>query len=126
MKRIRVPGSSANLGSLTILQDHSEFKSVTDCRLGPGFDVFGLALKAKTPSQKFSVCLELEIEPLPQGASAPGNCEIICKGEGAGSFPTAVDENLVTKVALYVLRSNGIKGSVDILDHGCELCFLNM
>lgn len=90
MKQIRVPGSSANLG--------------------PGFDVFGLALKATSNSQKFSVCLELSIEQLPQGAAPPGNCEIICKGEGADSLSTVYDENLVTKVALYVLRSHGIVG----------------
>ncbi|KAI4227669.1 MAG: hypothetical protein L6R36_002221 [Xanthoria steineri] len=90
MKRIRVPGSTANLG--------------------PGFDVLGLALKATSASQKFSVCLELYVEQLPEGPSVPGKCEIICKGEGAGTFSTACEENLVTKVALYVLRSHGIRG----------------
>ncbi|KAL9042835.1 MAG: hypothetical protein Q9180_000316, partial [Flavoplaca navasiana] len=76
----------------------------------PGFDVLGLALKATSASEKFSICLELLIEQLREGTSIPGNCEIICKGEGEGTFSTACDENLVTKVALYVLRSHGIRG----------------
>lgn len=95
---------------------HDELTPIqTEWPPGPGFDVLGLALKATSASQKFSVCLELYIEQLPEGSSVSGNCEIICKGEGAGTFSTACEENLVTKVALYVLRSHGIRGSVSYL-----------
>ena len=82
-------------------------------------------MKASSASQKLSICLELQIEQLPQGTSAPGNCEIICKGEGAESFSTAFDENLVTKVALYVLRSHGIRGSVTFSDGNLRSYFMN-
>lgn len=89
MKTIRVPASSANLG--------------------PGFDVFGLALKSiPSASHKFSTFLELQIEQLPQGTSAPFNCEIQCEGEGSETLSHVVDENLITKVSLYLLRCHGI------------------
>ncbi|KAL9133389.1 MAG: hypothetical protein Q9175_005435 [Cornicularia normoerica] len=90
MKIIRVPATSANLG--------------------PGFDVLGLALKsAPAASQRFSNLLELQIEELCQGSlsSAPWNCEIICEGEGSELLSSLVHENLVTQVALYVLRCHG-------------------
>ena len=121
MKKIRVPGSSANLGLSA--QESSYLQVRTHCRLGPGFDVFGLALKSASASQKFSICLELQIEQLPQGNSIPGNCEIICKGEGADSLSRALEENLVTKVALYVLRCHGIRGSVTLSGGGLKCCF---
>lgn len=112
MKKIRVPGSSANLGRSARSYPFYTYKLT--CRLGPGFDVLGLSLKSADASQKLSICLELQIEQLPQGTSAPGNCEIICEGEGADSLSRAFDKNLVTKVALYVLRSHGLGGSVTL------------
>lgn len=75
IKRIRVPCSSANLG--------------------PGFDVFGLALKASSVlsgPQRFSAVLEVEIEELPHENGPPLNCEIICEGEGCESISPAVDK----------------------------------
>ena len=91
MKIIRVPATSANLGS--------------------GFDVLGLALKsAPSASQGFPTnLLELQIEELCQKnlRSAPWNCEIICQGEGSELLSSLVHENLVTQVALYVLRCHG-------------------
>lgn len=36
------------------------------------------------------------------------NCEIECEGEGAETLSCAPDKNLITKVALYVLRCHGI------------------
>jgi len=90
MKTIRVPATSANLGS--------------------GFDVLGLALRsAPSASQRFSNLLELRIEELCQGSSssAPWNCEITCEGEGSELLSSLVHENLVTQVALYVLRCHG-------------------
>lgn len=74
-RRIRVPCSSANLG--------------------PGFDVFGLALKAPSVPfgpQRFGAVLEVHIEKLPHENSAPLNCEIECEGEGSESISRAVDE----------------------------------
>ena len=74
-KRIRVPCSSANLG--------------------PGFDVFGLALKASSVPigpQEFSAVLELRIEDLPLESSAPLNCEIECEGKGSQSISRDVDK----------------------------------
>jgi len=91
MKVIRVPATSANLGS--------------------GFDVLGLALRSSAPSasQGLSNLLELQIEKLCQESlsSAPWNCEIICQGEGSELLSSLVHENLVTQVALYVLRCHG-------------------
>ena len=90
MKIIRVPATSANLGS--------------------GFDVLGLALRSATSaSNRFNNLLELQIEDLGQATStpAPWNCELICQGEGAETLSSLVHENLVTQVALYVLRCHG-------------------
>ena len=78
-KRIRVPCSSANLG--------------------PGFDVFGLALKASSVlfgPQRFSAVLEVQIEELSHECSAPLNCEIECEGEGSESISHAVDKKYAT------------------------------
>jgi len=74
-KKIRVPSSSSNLG--------------------PGFDVFGLALKATSGlfgSQRFSAVLEVQIEELSHESLSPLNCEIECVGEGSESLSLAVDE----------------------------------
>ena len=72
--RIRVPCSSANLG--------------------PGFDVFGLALQAHSiplGPQTFSAILEVQIEKLPHESTIPLNCEIECEGEDSESLSRAVD-----------------------------------
>ena len=90
MKIIRVPATSANLGS--------------------GFDVLGLALRcAPSASQGLGNLLELQIEELGQESlsSAPWNCELTCQGEGSELLSSLVHENLVTQVALYVLRCHG-------------------
>ena len=73
--RIRVPCSSANLG--------------------PGFDVFGLALRASQVlpgPQRFGAVLEVEIEELSHENLGPLNCKIECEGEGAESISHAVDK----------------------------------
>ena len=76
MISIKVPGSSANLGS--------------------GFDTLGLSL---------SLYLELEVEVVQSDSSdAPQSCEISCEGYGAESIRKIPDQNLITQVALYVLR----------------------
>ena len=91
---IKVPSSSANLG--------------------PGFDVFGLALKSLDVSDASagqgisSALLELLVSVLPSDLSSNSlNCEISCEGQGAEYIRQAPDENLITQVALYVLRCHG-------------------
>ena len=64
--------------------------------LGPGFDVLGLAL---------SLYLELQVTSTSASSSdAHLNCEITCAGLGAENLRTNPEENLITQVALYVLR----------------------
>lgn len=58
----------------------------SSANLGPGFDVFGLALEASSVPfgpQRFSAVLELQIEELSHEISAPLNCKIECEGEGS-------------------------------------------
>lgn len=79
---IRTPSSSANIG--------------------PGFDVIGLAL---------SLYLELRvtIDRSKTSSDLPLNCRITYEGEGAdsGGVPLDPGANLITRVALYVLRCHG-------------------
>ncbi|ROT35482.1 homoserine kinase [Sodiomyces alkalinus F11] len=80
---IKVPSSSANIG--------------------PGFDVIGLAL---------SVYLELHVtidRSKPEPSKLPLNCRITYEGQGEGSPDISLDpsSNLITRVALYVLRCHG-------------------
>lgn len=81
---IRTPASSANIG--------------------PGFDVIGLAL---------SLYMELHVtidrsssSSSSSSSSHPLNCRITYEGEGAATGEISLDPevNLVTRVALYVLR----------------------
>lgn len=74
---IKVPCSSANIG--------------------PGFDVIGLAL---------SMYLELHvtIDRSKTSSTSPLNCNITYEGEGAEEISLDPDKNLLTRVALYVLR----------------------
>lgn len=74
---IKVPCSSANIG--------------------PGFDVIGLAL---------SMYLELHvtIDQSKTTSAEPLNCRITYEGEGEGEISLDPDTNLLTRVALYVLR----------------------
>lgn len=74
----------------------------SSANIGPGFDVIGLAL---------SVYLELHVHINPTKAPADGttfplNCEITYEGQGQGSGDISLDPevNLITRVALYVLR----------------------
>ncbi|KAI2466449.1 homoserine kinase [Annulohypoxylon bovei var. microspora] len=76
---IRTPSSSANIG--------------------PGFDVIGLAL---------SMYLELHVtvDRTKSSSQEPLNCRITYEGQGEGSGDVPLDPaaNLITRVALYVLR----------------------
>lgn len=67
--------------------------------MGPGFDVMGLAL---------SMYLELHVtvaeRPSPK---LPLNCSLSYEGCGAEELSLDPEANLVTRVALYVLRCHG-------------------
>jgi homoserine kinase len=71
----------------------------SSANIGPGFDVIGLAL---------SIYLELEvtIDRSKQSSQEPLNCRITYEGQGEGSGEVPLDPsaNLITRVALYVLR----------------------
>lgn len=63
---------------------------------GPGFDVAGVALT------RF---LELHVKiGQSENPRATSNCVITCEGEGSQNIDLAPDRNLLTRVALYVLR----------------------
>ncbi|KAL2204172.1 homoserine kinase [Sarocladium strictum] len=71
----------------------------SSANIGPGFDVIGLAL---------SVYLELHvtIDRSKKTSEHPLNCRVTYEGQGEGSPDISLDpqENLLTRVALYVLR----------------------
>ncbi|TDZ15850.1 Homoserine kinase [Colletotrichum orbiculare MAFF 240422] len=74
----------------------------SSANIGPGFDVIGLAL---------SIYLELHvtIDRSVQTSKEPLNCRITYEGQGEGSSDISLDPsvNLITRVALYVLRCHG-------------------
>lgn len=71
----------------------------SSANIGPGFDVIGLAL---------SVYLELHvtIDRSKTRSEHPLNCRVTYEGQGEGSDDISLDpqNNLITRVALYVLR----------------------
>src|SRR5436305_11295332 len=74
----------------------------SSANIGPGFDVLGLAL---------SLYLEVHVSlKSPQAPSElPLNCSITCQDECGGGEDISLDPqaNLITRVALYVLRCHG-------------------
>jgi homoserine kinase len=74
----------------------------SSANIGPGFDVIGLAL---------SMYLELQvtIDRAKGHSDHPLNCWVTYEGEGAesGEIPLDPEVNLITRVALYVLRCHG-------------------
>lgn len=74
----------------------------SSANIGPGFDVIGLAL---------SIYLELHvtIDRSKSSSEYPLNCRITYEGQGQGSPDVSLDPhcNLITRVALYVLRCHG-------------------
>lgn len=74
----------------------------SSANIGPGFDVIGLAL---------SLYLELHvtIDRSKGTSSSPLNCRVTYEGDGeeSGDIPLNPDANLITRVALYVLRCHG-------------------
>ncbi|KAI5467187.1 homoserine kinase [Mariannaea sp. PMI_226] len=77
----------------------------SSANIGPGFDVIGLAL---------SVYLELHvtIDRTKTKSDHPLNCRITYEGQGEGSDDISLDpqSNLITRVALYVLRCHDQRG----------------
>ncbi len=68
----------------------------SSANIGPGFDVIGLAL---------SMYLELHVTVSPSSTDEyPLNCKITYEGQGAAGVPLNPSDNLITRVALYVLR----------------------
>jgi homoserine kinase len=71
----------------------------SSANIGPGFDVIGLAL---------SLYLELHvtIDRAKEKSEHPLNCRVTYEGDSAdsGEVPLDPDANLITRVALYVLR----------------------
>jgi homoserine kinase len=69
----------------------------SSANIGPGFDVIGLAL---------SIYLELQvtIDRTKTSSTHPLNCKITYEGEGEADVPLDPSANLITRVALYVLR----------------------
>lgn len=71
----------------------------SSANIGPGFDVIGLAL---------SIYLELHvtIDRTKTTSSYPLNCRVTYEGQGDGTDDISLDpsSNLLTRVALYVLR----------------------
>ncbi|KAL0950616.1 hypothetical protein HGRIS_007407 [Hohenbuehelia grisea] len=73
----------------------------TSANIGPGFDVVGLSL---------SLYLTLTVTiPASQPNQAYVAPTITYSGEGADEVPLDAYKNLTTRVALYVLRSHGIR-----------------
>ncbi|WYZ41200.1 hypothetical protein EsH8_V_000095 [Colletotrichum jinshuiense] len=74
----------------------------SSANIGPGFDVIGLAL---------SIYLELHvtIDRSKTTSSEPLNCRLTYEGQGEGTTDISLDPsvNLITRVALYVLRCHG-------------------
>ena len=71
----------------------------SSANIGPGFDVIGIALS-------LYLDLSVTISDAPPSTPAPFNCTISAAGEGASSIALEPDVNLITRVALYVLRSH--------------------
>lgn len=81
------------------------FKISVPCssaNIGPGFDVLGLALSSFLE-------LEVKVDMTQDHAEDPNNCKITYEGEGSDGVPLSSDKNLITRVALYVLRCNQIR-----------------
>lgn len=68
------------------------------CWTGPGFDVLGLTLSLYTS-------LDVRLEASAKAQLPP---KVTCSGEGAAEAPLDPYKNLITRVALYVLRCHNI------------------
>jgi homoserine kinase len=72
----------------------------SSANIGPGFDVIGLAL---------SMYLELHVtvDRSKTSTEAPLNCVLTYEGDGEEDISLDPASNLITRVALYVLRCHG-------------------
>jgi len=89
-------GSSTTPTTTTTTMETFTIKTpCTSANIGPGFDVIGLAL---------SMYLELRVtvDRSKKSSDQPLNCRITYEGEG--DVPLDPESNLITRVALYVLR----------------------
>ncbi|KAM3469262.1 hypothetical protein MY5147_007188 [Beauveria neobassiana] len=85
--------------STTAMESFTIKTPCSSANIGPGFDVIGLAL---------SIYLELRVT-VDRGktrSEAPLNCRITYEGQGEGGSDISLNpqSNLITRVALYVLR----------------------
>lgn len=84
---------------MTIMESFTIRTPCSSANIGPGFDVIGLAL---------SIYLELRvtIDRSKSSSDQPLNCRVTYEGEGeeTGEVPLDPSANLITQVALYVLR----------------------
>jgi homoserine kinase len=70
----------------------------TSANIGPGFDVCGVSL---------SLALTLDVHV--GDTSAPPGLTLAYTGEGADEVPLDPYKNLLTRIALYVLRCHGVR-----------------
>jgi len=75
----------------------------SSANIGPGFDVIGLAL---------SMYLELHVtvDRTKTSSELPLNCRITYEGQGEDDISLDPEVNLITRVALYVLRCHDQRG----------------
>lgn len=91
--------STATSSSSTQYRRHAIHVPATSANLGPGFDVAGIALS-------LSLVVTVSIPTTaPSERSLP---TITYSGLDSANVPLSPYKNLLTRVALYVLRSNGI------------------
>ena len=72
----------------------------SSANIGPGFDVIGLALSKYLE-------LRVTIDRTKTSSELPLNCSLSYQGNNAADIPLNPEVNLITRVALYVLRCNG-------------------
>jgi homoserine kinase len=80
----------------------------TSANIGPGFDVCGISLSLSlTLDVTVAGADAPSLPPTPGGSRVP--LELIYTGEGADEVPLDPYKNLMTRIALYVLRSHGVR-----------------
>jgi len=88
----------------------------TSANIGPGFDVMGVSL-----TLYLTLTVTLPRLPPPRTLTTPDpQPQITHTGEGADEVPLDAYKNLTTRVALYVLRCNGIPSFPSGIDLQCH------
>jgi hypothetical protein len=103
------------IGSATPLRRFRIKVPSTSANIGPGFDVVGLSLSLSLTLDVF-VGYNDPLPPTPGGTRVP--VELIYTGEGAKEVPLDPYKNLLTRIALYVLRCHDIYVG-NIKSHPC-------